>query len=81
MKNKKTAGQNDNTPLDARRVSAVSDAKKAKSHSICGQIAGILIRAHGSVVFAFCMHLLSLKRHEPQRQPQTSRIRYTAPGR
>ena len=41
----------------------------------------ILIHAHGSAVFAFCMQLLSLKRCEPQRQPQTSRIRYTAPGR
>lgn len=53
MKNEKKAGQNDNTPLYARRVKAVSDAKKAKSHGICGQIEGILIQAHGSAVFAF----------------------------
>ena len=44
-------------------------------------VEGILIQAHGSAVFAFCMQLLSLKQHEPQRQPQTSRIRYTAPER
>ena len=31
MKNEKTAGQNDNTPLYARRVSAVSDAKKRET--------------------------------------------------
>ena len=51
MKNEKAAGQNDNTPLYERRVKAVSDAKKAKSHGICGQIEGILIQAHGSAAF------------------------------
>lgn len=44
-------------------------------------VEGILIQAHGSAVFAFCMQLLSRKLCEPQRQPQTSRIRYTAPRR
>lgn len=44
-------------------------------------VESILIQAHGSAFFAFCMQLLSLKRYEPQRQPQTSRIRYTAPER
>lgn len=32
-------------------------------------VKGILIQAHGSAVFAFCMQLLSRKRYEPQQQP------------
>lgn len=51
MKNEKTAGQNDNTPLYARRVNAVPMQKNAKPHGIFGQIEGILIQAHGSAAF------------------------------
>lgn len=44
MNNESTAGQNDNTPLYARRVKAVSDAEKRNPMAFAGKLRAFSFR-------------------------------------